>query len=342
MFPRMSDHRPRLSRRSLLWATALTPFADAAARRWDPLPSRASDPGSVPPHPHDADHASPGSGSRLAEIQDPRPAPDQDPAARPARTKNTRFAANIEMWWTKLQFLDRVRAAAELGFPAIEFWPWRNKDIDALAETCRQLGIEVAQFLAWGFSPGLNESKNHDRFAREIEASCAVAKKLRCDKMTVLAGNDVAGASPQQMHEQVVRGLKLAAPIAEQHGVTLILEPLNVRVDHKGHCLHGSEAPVRICREVGSPRVKINWDLYHMQISEGDLCGRLREGFDQVGYVQIADHPGRCEPGTGEIFYPRVLRELKELGYTGFVGVECRPKHSEREAAAALQRADAW
>jgi hydroxypyruvate isomerase len=144
------------------------------------------------------------------------------------------------------------------------------------------------------------------------------------------------------MHDNVITGLKKAAPIAEKHGVTLILEPMNVRVDHKGHCLYGSAPAVRICREVGSKFVKINWDLYHMHISEGDLCGHLKEGFDQIGYVQLADHPGRNEPGTGEIHYPRVLKELSALGYRGYVGLECRPLKDEVSAARAVNRADQW
>jgi hydroxypyruvate isomerase len=113
-------------------------------------------------------------------------------------------------------------------------------------------------------------------------------------------------------------------------------------VDHKGHCLYGSPDAVRICREVGSPMVKINWDLYHMHITEGDLCGRLREGFDQVDYLQLADHPGRNEPGTGEIHYNRVLMEAKKLGYDGFVGLECNPKTTEEAAAMGVYRADQW
>ncbi len=267
----------------------------------------------------------------------------QDPApARPLATTRTRFAANVEMWWTNLPFLDRIRRASELGFPAIEFWPWRGKDVAAIAALTRELGIATAQFTAWGFTPGLNEARNHTKFTAEIEASCAVAKQLSCSHMTVVGGNDVQGATEAEMHAQIVAGLKLAAPIAEREGITLILEPMNVRVDHKGHCLHGSEAAVRICRAVGSPMVKINWDLYHCHISEGDLCGHLREGFDQLGYVQVADHPGRHEPGTGEIHYPRVLRELSELGYRGFVGVECSPSRPEAEAALALAAADRW
>ena len=87
-----------------------------------------------------------------------------------------------------------------------------------------------------------------------------------------------------------------------------------IRVDHKGHCLYGSAPTIKICKAVDSPHLKINWDLYHMHITEGDLCGHLREGMPWIGYVQLADHPGRNEPGTGEIHYPRVLQELKKLG----------------------------
>ena len=97
-----------------------------------------------------------------------------------------------------------------------------------------------------------------------------------------------------------------------------------------------------ICGAVGSEFVKINWDLYHMQIAEGDLCGHLKDGFDQLGYLQLADHPGRNQPGTGEIHYNRVLRHAYELGYRGFVGLECRPKGSELAAARGVAAADVW
>ena len=267
----------------------------------------------------------------------------QDPGqAKPGQTPKTKFAVNIEMWWRKSPFLDRIREAAKLGFPAIEFWPWKKKDLGAISDLTQELGISIAQFTAWGFRPGLNETKNHTRFVEDIEAGCEVAKKLNCKLMTVVGGNDVRDMTQPEMHDNIIAGLKLAAPIAEKNDVPLILEPMNIRVDHKGHCLYGSTDAIRICREVGSTHVKINWDLYHMQISEGDLCGHLREGLSQIGYVQIADHPGRNEPGTGEIYYPRVLKQVSQLGYSGFVGVECRPKGSELKAAQALAKADIW
>ncbi|HEY4312988.1 MAG TPA: TIM barrel protein [Pirellulales bacterium] len=258
------------------------------------------------------------------------------------RTPHTKFAVNVEMWWTKLPFLDRLRAAAAFGFPAVEFWPWQGKDLAAVAELCKELKIAIAQFTAWGFSPGMNDPKNHGDFVEAVDQGCRVAKQLDCKKMCVVGGDDQPGMTQAQMHENIITALKRAAPIAEEHEVMLILEPMNIRVDHKGHCLYGSPAAVRICREVDSPMVKINWDLYHMHISEGDLCGRLKEGFDQVGYLQLADHPGRNEPGTGEIHYNRVLKEAFDLGYRGYVGLECRPKGTELAAAQGVAAADVW
>jgi hydroxypyruvate isomerase len=244
----------------------------------------------------------------------------------------------------KLPFLERISQAAALGFPAIEFWPWQRQDIPAVARLTKELGVAVAQFTAWGFTPGLNDPKNHKKFLKEIAAGCRVAKQLDCRMMTVVGGNDQPGMTQEQMHANIITGLKKAAPIAEDHDVMLILEPMNIRVDHKGHCLYGSPAAIAICQEVGSSHVKINWDLYHMQITEGDLCGRLREGFaaDQIGYLQLADNPGRNEPGTGEVHYNRVLQEAHKLGYRYYIGLECRPKADELTAARRVAAADVW
>ena len=122
----------------------------------------------------------------------------------------------------------------------------------------------------------------------------------------------------------------------------LILEPMNIRVDHKGHCLYGSPPAVRICREVNSPMVKINWDLYHMHISEGDLCGHLQEGL-RPGRLPATGRPSR-PPRAGHRRDPlhRVLKEAHDLGYRGYVGLECTPATTELAAAQAVARADVW
>lgn len=259
------------------------------------------------------------------------------------KTPHSKFAVNCEMWWTKLPFLDRVKQTAALGFPALEFWPLAGKDLDALASLTQDLGIEIAQFTAWGFKPGMNDPKNHDDVVKTIKEACVAAKKLKCKKACVVAGDDIPGMTQAEMHANVIKALKSVARIVEDNDLTLILEPMNIRVDHKGHCLYGSAPAIHICQEVGSSHVKINWDLYHMHITEGDLCGHLREGMQTktIGYLQLADHPGRNEPGTGEIHYNRVLKEAFDLGYRDYIGLECRPTE-EIAAAKRVAAADVW
>jgi len=262
--------------------------------------------------------------------------------ARPGKTPHTKFAVNVEMWWNDLPFLDRIQRVSDLGFPAIEFWDYVPKDLLAIKQKCADLGVDIAQFTAWGFKPGMNNPENHDEVVRKISEACQVANDLGVRKMCVVGGDDQPGMTQEEMHRNIITALRKVAPIAEQHQVMLILEPMNLRVDHAGHCLYGSKPAVDICRAVDFPMVKINWDLYHMHITEGDLCGHMREGFDQVGYFQLADHPGRNEPGSGEIHYNRVLREAYELGYREHVGLECRPLRTAEEAAQAVWAADQW
>ncbi len=269
-------------------------------------------------------------------------APSTSEPNLPGKTPNTRFAVNVEMWFGNLPFLDRVRAAAELGFPALEFWPYQDKPLTEFASLRRELGIAVSQFTAWGFGSELNHpAADHGKFETAIQESCDVADQLDCHLFTVVVGNDIEGVSKQEMHAAAIRGLKRVAPLCENRKKVIIIEPMNPR-DHPGHCLYGGEDAIAICRTVDSPSVRINWDLYHMQIVDGDLCMRLREGFPYIGYLQLADNPGRHEPGTGEVNYRRVLREIQSLGYDGYVGLECVPSEDERTAAQRIYQADTF
>jgi hydroxypyruvate isomerase len=263
-------------------------------------------------------------------------------SSTPGKTPHTKFAINVEIWWKDMPLLDRIKKAADLGFPAIEFWPYEEKDLEAIRKTCDTAGTQVAQFTAWGFDPGMNNPKNHALVEQKIEEACKAANLVGAPMMCVVGGDDQPGMTQPEMHQNIITALKIVAPIAESYDVMLILEPMNIRVDHAGHCLYGSQPAVAICDEVNSPKVKINWDLYHMHITEGDLCGHIHEGWHQVGYFQLADHPGRKEPGTGEIHYPRVLKEIYELGYRGFVGLECWPIEDELTAAHRVAAADQW
>ncbi|GAB5559262.1 MAG: hydroxypyruvate isomerase [Synoicihabitans sp.] len=243
---------------------------------------------------------------------------------------NTKYAANLALWWDrKAPVFPKIEKAHALGFEAIEFWAYGKEDIDAIAAKTKELGITVAQFTAWG--KPLGSGKNIDEFEAGIKEAITVAHKLGAKRMTVTGHRWVEGYSLEEQLANYTKAMKRVAPLCEAADVMIIVEPFNP-VDHGKNTLNGSQAAVKICREVNSPMIKINWDFYHMQLSEGALIHYLREGYDQVGYLQLADTPGRHQPGTGELNYKAILKAAYDLGYRGYVGVECRPQGTEAEA----------
>jgi len=262
---------------------------------------------------------------------------------KPGRTPNTKFAVNIEMWF-RGPVEGRIKQAAELGFPSVEFWPYQGKDIESMARLLRESGMTASQFTAWGFGTELNNpDAKADRFVQAIEESCRVAAKLPgCNLFCVVAGNNIQGLSKEQMHAAVVEKLKKVVPILERNRKKIILEPMNP-YNHPGHCLYGSKDGIAICKAVGSEWVQLNWDLFHMQRYEGNLIDNLRKGRDYIGYLQLADSPDRNEPGTGEVNYTQVFQAIKKIGYTLPVGLECSPQGRDaRRAARRVYAADTW
>ena len=260
---------------------------------------------------------------------------------KPGRTPHTPIAVNIEMWFDG-GFVERIERAAELGFPAIELWSWRDKDLAAGGEALLRHGIIATQFTAWGFGQKINDPKFPvDDFVGEIEEACEAAPQLPgCDRFCIVAGDDIKGLSKSEMHAAVIEKLRAAVPVLERTGMTAIVEPMNP-YNHPAHCLYGSDDGIAICRAVGSERVKLNWDLFHMQRYEGNLIDGLEKGREWIGYVQFADSPARHEPGTGEVNYAEVFRKVREIGYASPLVAECLPQGGDaRRAAERLHRVD--
>jgi hydroxypyruvate isomerase len=253
------------------------------------------------------------------------------------------YAVNVEMTWTKLPFLDRLRKVADSGFSHYEFWPWRNKDIDAIVALNKELGLVPVQFTASPrrFDMGITDPARRDEFVADVRAAVAVARRLGVKKLCVVAGEEAKGLDRDEQTRAVVESLKAGAKVVEPEGITLILEPLNVLVDHPRQLIVTSEQAAHVIRAVGSPNVKILFDIYHQQISEGNLSGNIRKYKDLIGYYQLADHPGRHEPGTGEIRYSHVLRVIHETGYRDPIGLEMSPKGDPAAAFKAIRATDA-
>jgi hydroxypyruvate isomerase len=238
-----------------------------------------------------------------------------------------------------LQGLDTVKAidtVAGAGVGAIEFWGWRNKDIDAVAAAAGRRGLEIA---AMSLDPAVRllDGGNLREFLAAVEQSLAVARRIGCRRLVVHVQPVPMGAGRSRMHDpdaapvlrrqraNIASALKRAAPMAEAAGVILMLEPLNILVDHDGYCLSSSAEAAEVLREVGSPAVKLLFDVYHMQISEGNLSANIAAHADLLGHIHIADVPGRHEPGTGEINFRNVLAAARGAGYRGCVGMEMVP-----------------
>ena len=230
----------------------------------------------------------------------------------------------IEMIFADRPFGERIDCVAQAGLRAFEFWDWPTKDISLINE-CRQLhNLEVAAFI---MEPrGCLVHADADAELRQgVSRSIATAQILGCQNLIVLVGRESSALSRQEQHDHIVHGLRQVAPLAEDAGVTLLIEPLNVVVDHAGFYLSSSQEAFQIIEEVGSPNVKVLFDIYHQQVSEGNLIANMIEHLDLIGYLHVADVPGRHEPGTGEINYANVLRQISEAGYNGYVGLEYRP-----------------
>jgi hydroxypyruvate isomerase len=252
------------------------------------------------------------------------------------------YAVNVEMTWTKLPFLERLKKVRESGFSHFEFWPWRNKDIDAILQLSKELSLVPVQFSASPkrFDQGITDPKRKQEFIDDITAAVPVAKKLGVKKMCVVAGEETAGLSRDEQTQAVIDALKAGARIIEPEGITIILEPLNVLVNHPKQLIVTSAHAARVLTAVGSPNVKMLFDIYHQQISEGNLSGNIRKYKDLIGYFQMADHPGRHEPGTGEINYAHVLRVIHDIGYRDPIGMEMSPMGDPMNAFKAVREAD--
>jgi len=259
-----------------------------------------------------------------------------------------RFSANLSYLFTEVPFVERFAAAASAGFEAVEFHFPYEYAIDELAERIAAAGVEVVLFNLppgnWAASergiachPG-RESEFRDGLGRAID----FARALGCKRVNALAGIAPPGASEDRLRRTFIDNLAFAARALEREGIALVIEPINTR-SMPGFYLNRSQQALEIIREVnetsGETNVKIQYDLFHMQIMEGDLAHTLETLLPHIGHVQFADAPGRHEPGTGEINFPFLFGHLDRIGYDGWVGAEYAPLTSTRESLAWLDRA---
>lgn len=250
---------------------------------------------------------------------------------------NLTFSVCIDMLFTDLDLLQRPAAVAAAGLPGIEFWGWKNKPMDDLKAAADAAGVKIAGFCCEVGVPLVNPDTTSEWVA-EGRASVDEAKRLGVETLIVTTGQEMPERSRCDQHNAVVAGLKGLAPYAEDCGVTLVLEPLNILVDHKGYYLATSDEGFQVIDEVSSPCVKLLYDIYHQQITEGNLIARITANVSKIGHFHVADVPGRHEPSTGEINYVNVFSKIAELGYDKSVGLEFSATTNAADALAQVKR----
>jgi hydroxypyruvate isomerase len=244
-----------------------------------------------------------------------------------------RFAANVSILFREAPFLERFQRAAEAGFRAVEFWWPRGEDLARLEAAIRDSGVTVALFnFDAGDMPGgdrglVSDPKRQHAFRDNVPVALQLARKLGVRKLNALAGHRIDNMDLEEQLALARENIAWAAAQARDIGADILIEAVNT-YENGPYLLSTTEQASAFVRSVARENVKLQYDVYHMQRMEGNLVATLRKHIGQIGHIQLADSPGRNEPGTGEINYRFVLNAIDELGYSGYVGLEYNPTNS--------------
>ena len=248
-----------------------------------------------------------------------------------------RLAANLSMLFTELPFLDRFAAARAAGVPAVEYlFPYEFAK-EELAARLRASGLKqvLHNLPAGDWAAGERGIACHpgrtDEFRAGVDRAILYAHALDCAQLNCLAGKVPAGYTREQAHATFVANLRYAASVLRPEGIRLLIEPINT-YDIPGFFLNRTEQAIAIVDEVASDNLYVQYDIYHAQRMEGELAATLQRYLPQIGHIQIADNPGRNQPGTGEINYAFLFRHLDAIGWRGYVGCEYRPRTTTLES----------
>ncbi len=253
-------------------------------------------------------------------------------------------SACIEPMYSEIPFLERFQAAKNDGFEWVEFWSWEDKDLDAVKEAAEKAGIGISGFNG-DADLSLVDPSHKEKYLAFLRRSVEAAKKVGAKSVTIHSNGLGDGGLVIDSYDNLSHTVKLCAmydtllecaKIAEESGIAMNLEPLNITTDHVGNFLATTQMAAEITELIGSPMLKVLYDVYHMQLDEGCICDTIKAYAKQMGHIHVADCPGRHEPGTGEINYAKVFACLAENGYTGRLGFELFPETSTEKAVEAI------
>lgn len=218
---------------------------------------------------------------------------------------------------------EAIARVADCGIGAFEFWGWWDKDLAEIEDAAAKHSMQIASICTKFIS--LVDPQLRNAYLDGLGESIDAAKRLGCPTLISQVGDFRQGVARQEQHDCLVEGLRAAAPMLEQDGVTLVFEPLNDLIDHIGYYLVRSDEAFEIVDQVASDRVKVVFDIYHQQISEGNVIRNATENVARIGHFHAAGNPGRNELTRGELNYAEIIWAIRNTDYQGFVGLEYWP-----------------
>lgn len=247
-----------------------------------------------------------------------------------------RLCVPIPCFFGQMDFAEAIRRVRALGFDAAETYNWKELDAESVRRACAENSVELLSMCTTEFR--MTDEAFRSAWLDGLRESCAAARALGVKRLITQVGPDT-GAPREKQHENIVETLRQAAAILEDSGVTVMLEPLNTLVDHKGYYLWSAVEGVEIIREVNHPLVKMVFDIYHQQIMEGNIIPNITGNLDCIAHLHAAGHPGRNELQFGENDYNVIFAAVDRAGYTGACGLEYTPLMPPEESLAeALRR----
>ncbi len=245
----------------------------------------------------------------------------------------------LEMIYPDLPLNKKIAKIAEFGFKYLEFWDWRDKDIFRVISACLEHGVRIVNFS--GHRKGsLVALETHELVLSDLKKAVSVANQIDCSTLMLLTDELGKGGVVENTYDNIPQDEKYSnvriglekALTAIPDNITLVLEPLNTRIDHPGYYLTDMEVAVSLIKEINHPRLKILCDLYHLGVMGRNLRALITMYIDHIGYIHVADFPGRHEPGTGSADWSALLTLLREEGYSGYIGFEYSPLNDSEES----------
>jgi len=240
------------------------------------------------------------------------------------------FTPCADIFFADHPFLQRLEKFAGIGFNHYEMWCWWDKNSDDITRARREYRIELAACCTRFVS--LTDPAERQHYCDGLKDTIEFCRRHGTKTIISQVGNELPGVSRQEQHNSLVAGLQQAAKMLQGTDMQLVIEPLNLLVDHKGYYLSRSDEAAEIIRKVGSENVKMLFDVYHQQITEGNVTANLRQYADLIGHYHIAGVPGRHEPEIGELNYVNIIKAIIDTGYNGNIGLEFFPANSDHAA----------